>query len=284
MNLLTKIFIVMTTVFALTGMVFISLILVQEDKYRSNLQDAQIKLYGAMANNGVIQGNLDKCRTDLSNISLAKTESESNLQLKIRNQDNEKATLEREIASAKNDLNNAQASVTALTTANQAMTNTLGNLNTELGGLRKDVPVLTERNAELNRKNNELQTQVEADTNAIRRLQEELAASQEPAPQKSSSSTGPGQNQTPTLSAVVPINGKVSRVDTLNGRTYITIALGKRDGVQENFRFTVYRGNSYIGDAVVRQVAPDESVAEVTVLKPGQVVVAADLAISGINP
>ncbi len=73
-----------------------------------------------------------------------------------------------------------KASVTALTTANQAMTNTLGKLNSDLAGLHKEVPVLSGRNSELNRNNNELQVQMEKDTNAIRRLQVEVANAQAP--------------------------------------------------------------------------------------------------------
>lgn len=285
MNILTKVFVVLTAVFSLALLVFVALILNGQDKYRANAQDLQMQALGAKAMLAKMEGQRDNLRDALDRLRNEKVNSESTLNGQIRNLQNQLAGSEREIATGKNDLNTAQASVTALTTANQAMTDALGKLNAELAGLRKDVPVLTQQNAELNRKNNEYQTGLEAAQNAIRRLQEELAAAQQPAPAKApttSSEGGPGAGAgTPTLSAVVPINGTVTRVDTMNGRTFVTLSLGKRDGVQENFRFTLYRGNSYVGDAVVRKVSPDQAVAEVTMLKPGQQAQSADLAISG---
>ena len=286
MNILTKVFVVMTTVFSLAGLVFVILILNQQVKYKTSLQAAEARCVGVMANTTKMQSERDNYFAALERLDTAKRENESAMQQTIRNLQNQIAGLERENATGKSDMTTAQASVTALTTANQAMTDTLGKYSTELADLRKQVPVLTQQNAELNRKNDEYATALEAAQNAIRRLQEELAIAQEPQPQKAPT-TGAQlgtSTETPTLSAVNPINGKVTRVDILNGRTYVTLSLGKRDGVQENYRFTLYRGSSYLGDAVVRKVTPDEAVAEVTTMRPGQVVAASDLAISGINP
>ena len=286
MNIMTKVFVVLTTVFSLTGLVFVVLILNKQESYKVSLQTAEVSRVAAMANMVKMQSERDNYRAALERLDTSKRESDSTLQQQIRNLQNQIAGLERENATGKSDLANAQASTTALTTANQAMTDTLGKLNTELADLRKQVPLLTTQNAELNRKNEELTTALEAAQNAIRRLQEELAIAQEPQPQKTPTTGAQAgtSTETPTLSAINPINGKVTRVDTLNGRTFVTLSLGKRDGVQANYRFTLYRGSSYLGDAVVRKVTPDEAVAEVTTMKPGQVVAADDLAISGMNP
>ncbi len=287
MSILTKVFIVLALVFSLALSVFVILTLSQQDKYKLALQNAVVEKVGAQALLAKMEADRNNYRDGLDRLRTASLNDASTLQQQIRSLQNTTATDEREIATKNNDLNNAQASVTALTTANQAMTDTLGRLNTELAQLRQDVPVLTQRNAELNRHNNELQTGLDEAQNAIRRLQEELAEAQQPQPQKTPTTgaqAGSSDNGTPTLSALVPINGKVERVDSLNGRTFLTLSLGKRDNIQDNFRFTIYRGNSYIGDAVVRKVAVDESVAEVTMLKPGEEVQASDLAISGPNP
>jgi hypothetical protein len=283
LSILTKVFIVLALVCSLTLSVFVILTLSQQEKYRTALQSESVAKVGAQAMLAKMEADRNNYRDALDRLRTERLTSDSNYQAQIRNLQNTIATSEREIATKGNDLNNAQASVTALTTANQAMTDTLGKLNTELAQLRQDVPVLTQRNAELNRHNNELQTGLDSAQNAIRRLQEELAEAQQPQPQKTptTGAQGPSETTTPTLSALVPINGKVERVDTQNGRTFLTLSIGKRDSIQENYRFTIYRGNSYIGDAVVRKVAVDQSVAEVTMLKPGQQVQATDLAISG---
>jgi hypothetical protein len=280
LNIMTKVFVVLSTVFSLTGLVFVVLILNQQQKYRDALSEADVARVAALATTEKLKGERENYRDALERLDNIKRTRDASFQQDIRNLQNKIAGLEREVATGRNDLITAHATITSLTTANQAMTDTITKLNGELAELRRQVPLLTQQNAELNRKNDEYNTALDAAKNTIRQLQEELAAKEEPTAAPATDTS----EETPTLSALNPINGKVTRVDTQNGRTFITLSLGKRDGVQERFRFTLYRGNTYVGDAVVTKVTINESVAEVTVLKPGQVVAASDLAISGLKP
>jgi hypothetical protein len=85
--------------------------------------------------------------------------------------------------------------------------------------------------------------------------------------------------QTPAV-----INGKISDVKPTVGRTLIELPLGTRDGVRKDTRFMIYRGNTYVADAVVvGNPEPDKSVAAVDAnsVKAGETVQKGDMVMSG---
>lgn len=172
MNILTKVFIIMTLVFSLTLAVFVALLLNQQTKYLTAYQTEQVQRLAAQAYLTKIMGQRDNLRVAVEN------SRDAGFQQTIRNLQTQIAGQQREIAAKAAELTNAQAGVTALTTSNQTMTDTVGKLNGELEALRQQVPVLTQQAAELSRLNNEYKTGLEAAQNAIRRLQEELAEAQ----------------------------------------------------------------------------------------------------------
>jgi len=174
LNILTKVFIIMTLVFSLTLAVFVALLLNQQTKYLTAYQTEQVQRLAAQAYLTKIMGQRDNLRVAVENSRNDKLASDAGFQQTIRNLQTQIAGLAAKAA----ELTNAQAGVTALTTSNQTMTDTVGKLNGELEALRQQVPVLTQQAAELSRLNNEYKTGLEAAQNAIRRLQEELAEAQ----------------------------------------------------------------------------------------------------------
>jgi len=178
LNILTKVFIIMTLVFSLTLAVFVALLLNQQTKYLTAYQTEQVQRLAAQAYLTKIMGQRDNLRVAVENSRNDKLASDAGFQQTIRNLQTQIAGQQREIAAKAAELTNAQAGVTALTTSNQTMTDTVGKLNGELEALRQQVPVLTQQAAELSRLNNEYKTGLEAAQNAIRRLQEELAEAQ----------------------------------------------------------------------------------------------------------
>ena len=67
------------------------------------------------------------------------------------------------------------------------------------------------------------------------------------------------------------------RVSVPGDRTYFTLTLGTRDGLQKGMTLIISRGNSYIGDAEIVNTKVNEAVAIVKVLKSGQSVQTGDL-------
>jgi len=149
--------------------------------------------------------------------------------------------------------------------------------DTELTGLRPKVADLTKMNAELVRANNDLSSQQDANLKAISALKEELAIVRQGAQKSAAMESGGQMNAAPV--AAVQINGRVEGTNLVNGRTYLTLSLGTRDGVQVGMRFTIYRKDAYVADAVVQRVVPEQSVAVMGVSK--QAPQAGDLVISG---
>lgn len=64
-----------------------------------------------------------------------------------------------------------------------------------------------------------------------------------------------------TLVSTIPprLNGKVNEI---NGRDLIEISIGFDDGIRPGHVVQIYRGNTYIGQAIVKQTSPDRAVAQ----------------------
>lgn len=77
----------------------------------------------------------------------------------------------------------------------------------------------------------------------------------------------------------VRIEGKVTKVQSADGQTLVQISVGKTDGVAQNMKFIVYRGQQYLGTLSVR-VVDDRSSAGLVELSAGSIT-AGDLVVAG---
>jgi hypothetical protein len=71
-----------------------------------------------------------------------------------------------------------------------------------------------------------------------------------------------------SLMAPSPINGVVQRV--VPDLRLAIISVGKDDGVQEGFKFTVFRGGEFIGEGVVQDVYQDNASIRIMRTAPGK--------------
>ena len=282
MNILTKTFIVLQLVFSIGLAVMIVLTIGEQNEYKSQVagehkarvaavaaaQDASAKL-------ALAETNLNEAKKDRSN-DVAKLSAD----LERRTNDLNSAKTRQDTLEAQ--LADATANNTRLTNTIAAVRDQLAARDTDLKDLRPQVADFVKKNAELTRAIDQLSNEKELNVKAIKTLQEEIAVMKraESAPKTQAAAGGAAVSQlsagTPTA---VQINGKIQKVQDLNGRTFVTLSLGGRDGVQQGNRFTIYRNNEYVGDAVVQRVVPDQAIAEVTVTR--KAVQANDLVISG---
>jgi hypothetical protein len=135
------------------------------------------------------------------------------------------------------------------------------------------------KNAELNRVNNDQSTSNRLAEQAIRKLQEQLANT-ETLPGKGAAA--PSDDESGVLNASASpanaqINAKITSLAPSAGHTLIQVPLGTRDGVKVNTALRIYRNSGYVGDAVVQSVFADTSVAQVTIVKPGDTIKVGDL-------
>jgi hypothetical protein len=282
-SVLTKVFIVLQLVFSLALAVLVIFTLGSIQNYRKQVESSQVAQIAAAANAVQLQNELTllQSKADAA-MSQAKADA-ANDQNTIAGLKTDMAKLQRESDVVSSEAATDKANLTAAVLSVSGLTDQIKARDTELSSARPQVLKLTAENADLNRTNASLQTQLDSADKAIRTLQEEIA--------KSSTSTAPAgtqanagtqmEGQTATLAAAAPVNGKVTDVQAHDGRTFITLSLGERDKVEPNTRFTVFRGDTYVGDAVVTKATIDQSVAVVTITKPGEAVKTDDMVISG---
>lgn len=281
MSILTKIFIVLQLVCSLALAVAVVVMAGNQPKYKDQVTNSE---QGRIAAQAALQLEINKnAAVDALNTKLVTERTKENAdwakQVEALNGKINTLTTDKDTLAAQGSIQ--VDSIKALTGSVDSLKEQLKAKDDELTRIRPENVGLIGKNAELNRVNNELQTQLKFAETAIRKLQETLAQETLKSGSVAPATGGDSKVVQAVVQTPVQINGKVSSVSTDNGRTYIELGLGTRDGVKVNAQFSIYRGDSYVGDAVVSRVVPDQCVALMTVLKPGQSVKAGDVAISG---
>ena len=78
-----------------------------------------------------------------------------------------------------------------------------------------------------------------------------------------------------------PIEARVVAVDA--GEKLVVLSVGRDQKVEKGFRFTVYRGSSFVGKVEVFEVYPDLSGARILFTKEGSMVEQGDSASTALN-
>jgi chromosome segregation ATPase len=278
---LTKIFIVLQLVCSLVLSVLIVLLVSRQEPYKAQLEQANTGRIALQATIAHLQlevadrdATLAKAQKDLADEIAKNQRGSADLSTRLAQAEQARLTGESERA-------RLQQQNTSLANSIETLKNLISEQNKALEDLRPRVAKLIEENAQYGRNNNDLQNQLAAAEQAIRKLQEQIAQS-EAAPRNNGAAAPAGGNQVANLSAnAAAINGRVTDVLQQAGRTLIEMNLGTRDGVKQNQRFAVYRNNSYIGEAQVNRVTADASVAIITTTKQGETVQRNDVIQSG---
>jgi len=276
---LTKIFIVLSTVFA----VALSVLMIYG---ASHLQNYRAEVDAAHAQTVAAQALLAKAQNDVAVANAQVQDAGNRLASATDALKKENNSLSTDLAKERSErgaleARNAQqqSSIAQLTSSIDSENKLIAAKDAELAQLRPENVSLVQKNAELNRVNNELTTSGRFAEQAIRKLQEQLAAT-ESAPGKSGAAA-PGESDQVVSASASPanaqINAKITRIAPSAGHTLVEVPLGTRDGVKVKTSLRIYRNSGYVGDAVVQSVFPDSSVAQVTVVKPGDSVKVGDL-------
>ena len=271
MSGLTKIFIVLQLVFSLVVAVLLVLMVSKLEPYKSLVDQANAGKLGAMSalgaaleDNAAKDATLNKTRSDLQAALAESQRVGTENQAKI-------AGLTQSLQAAEVKASQAQTQLVSLTNAIATLKDLLAEKDRTLGETTPKVAQLTTQYNEVYRTNNELQNQLRGAEQTIRKLQEQIAnlPSGGGAAGGATASAGDSNAQVASLSAASgqgkgPINARITEVKaSATGRTLIALPLGARDGLKENTRLAIYRGNTYLGDAVIQTVTPDQSAATV---------------------
>jgi vacuolar-type H+-ATPase subunit I/STV1 len=280
LSTLTKILVVLQLVFSLVVAVVLVFGTAHLENYRAEVDAAHMQTVAA-------QASLAKSQNDVAVANAQVADANSRLTSatdELKKQNNDLATKLAQVSSERGALEarNAQqqSSISQLTSSLDSDAKLIAAKDTELSQLRPENVSLVQKNAELNRVNNDQSTSNRLAEQAIRKLQEQLATTETGG---KSGATGPGASSdmgVASLSASpanAQINAKISSIAPSAGHTLIEVPLGTRDGVKVNTALRIYRNSGYVGDAVVQSVFADSSVARVTIVKPGDTIKVGDL-------
>jgi hypothetical protein len=281
LSILTKVFIVLQLVCSLVLAVLVVTMAGGTPRYKAQVEASELGRQAAVAALQKVQNAVEASEAKNAALVGERSKETADWSKQVETLRGEKSVLQTDKDTLQAQTASQADSIKALTESVNSLKEQLKAKDGELTTIRPENVGLIAKNAELNRVNNELTTQLKFAETAIRKLQEAIAVQTEKSGAVAPAIGGDAKVVQGAVVTPVQINGKVASVTTENGRTYIELGLGARDGVKVNAQFSVYRGASYVGDAVVSRVVPDQCVALVTVLKPGQSVQTGDVAISG---
>jgi len=268
---LTKIFIVLQLVCSLVVAVLLVLMVSKMEPYKAMVDSANAGRVGAQA---ALTATLQE--SESKDAALSKARTDLQMALADRQRENttsqtDNARLQQDLSAEKVKSSQAQTQLVSLTNAIATLKDLLAEKDRQNADLTPRVSQLTQQYNEVYRTNNELQNQLRGAEQTIRKLQEQIADAGSKAPGGGGASAAAGDSgaQVQSLSATNsqargPINARITDVQpSAAGRTMIALPLGSRDGIKENTRLAIYRGNTYLGDAVVQNVSVDQSAAAV---------------------
>jgi hypothetical protein len=276
---LTKILIVLQLVFALVCSVLLVLMVSKQENYKTTADGMNTRVVGLAAQ--LVAKQTELTASDAAKANALKQASDATS--RADQAETELTTLQKKLDATslelKGQIANLEAKNTELTAASAAALESLKAKDAELDKLRPQIAELAKKYGESNQALSEANNQLRAATNAIRQLQEQLTT----AGGAGAGAVAPlnSENQITTYAAVTgsttPVNGKITAVENTAGRTLVELPLGTRDGLHKGSKLYVYRSTGYVGELEVETITPDQSIASVSGVKPGETVQKGDL-------
>lgn len=293
MSTLTKTFIFLTLLFSLALAIILLVGIQRIAPYKENLTTYQtqaaasaVELQAAQNAQAAAEAQLATARAQLEQNQTQLGQEITRLNAQLGQAQLDKANLE----ATNSQLTNANTSANALS---DSLSQQLAAANKEIATIRPELVSLTQKNADLNRINNELQTQERLAEQAIRKLQEAVQANTGPGGAALNTTNGqvtesnnPSSNNANNAapSSANAINGKITNIAQSAGHTLIETKLGSTSGVKDGDHFAIYRAQggklTWVADAQVSRVTDDASVATVTTANDGMTPQTGDVVMS----
>ncbi len=289
MSTMTKVFVVLTTVFAIVLSCMTVFTAAQWTNLRDNIADYQqlyqSELVRRMNTENLMAATLSMKDAEVSQMSqMLGTQKQTN-----KEQLDELVSLRNEVARRTNEAMAAEAGRKKLEEILEVQTTELTSTQKQNEVLLKENIDLQTRNSRLASRNLEVTSQLAIATDQIRNLQEKLYASQQRAKEleqamASGQRTLPDEDlpdrAVPVAPPVVgPITGEITEVDG----GYISINIGETSGVAPGMDFMVYRDSEYVGDFQVETVWPKSAGGRLTLVKSGRQVRTGDRVVFGLQ-
>jgi predicted nucleic acid-binding Zn-ribbon protein len=274
MSLFTKIFIVLVMVLSVLLVALVVPFVVNTDTYKAKWRDETSRRQVAEFNAAARENDLATFINTLNETIRQRDDQIARLQASVNTKDTEIQNLQAEVIQLQNANQDVRAQLARLSTGLQQQTQINGMLQDEIKDRREKMLVLQTRNVELNDKVRELLTTVDTLTSQVRLQKEQYAdlRSQNEELERKLEAAGPkvAQSQGVAFDPKVAIRGLVTDVRPVGDDTLIALNVGSNDGVRENMRFMLHRGDKFLGNAVIVKLDTNSCAARVT-LKRGEI-------------
>lgn len=295
MSIFTRIFVVLVMILSVLLVGLIVPFVKNVDTYKQRWQDQ------------LARANSADLAAKIKDSELAASKDTHNKQLEQLNGEN--ARLQAMLAEKDQTLSSQQAQIVTLSNANDDVRSQLASLaaaeklNSELLSLLKNENAslseqaleATKKNVELAEKLNEKTTEADTLTRQVRLYAEQIKDLEDQnrdlaqkadlgrSPSAAKPQVTPLDNITRGISPDKPIRAMVTGVSTIGDEVFVQINVGTNDGVREEMKFMIYRGNEYLGDMLVTLVDLNEAAGRV-VLKKGTITAGEAQAVAGGTP
>ncbi len=285
MSILTKVFVVLTSVVAIVLSCLTVATAARWSNLRENLDTYQ-QLYQAE-----LVTRMNTQAVMATSLAMKDDELQSARAL-VAKRDEETRQLGDQLATLRTDLARRTNEAVAADAGRKKLEAILEVQTAELSSTQKQNQVLNTQNIDLQTRNQrlaarnlELTGQVTIAVDENRNLQEKLYAAEQATKERGGAAAARAPAAGPAPSGVTPvtpqvagpISGEVTQVD----QDYVSINVGDTSGVAPGMEFMIYRGQTYLGDLKINTVRPKEAGGKLTLVKTGQQVQRGDRVVYG---
>lgn len=270
MSTLTKVLIVLLTISSIFLCGIVVAYVAKADNFKQKFTSEQRRAQTAQSNEDQAQENLNAKIEEYDSMKAALDKRIADLGIQINDLTTKLQSAERDrnVAQQKNE--DALATVANLTQTNTTWQNMLGNAQAELKKLSEEKTVLESDLKELNTALLEKLSIIAQQEERVKQLVDEKSELQAKVDQflrnygQVAATTPPKTEVRPekvqpvVSTPAIGLKGLVTKVDAKN--LLAQISIGSADGVKENMKFYVTRGDSVICDILILDVDTDKAV------------------------
>lgn len=276
MSILTKIFVVLTTILAVLLVPLMVAYVNNTDHYKGELESTQKQLAAAVERAQIVEVQLTNRQKEDSAREAEMQGTIASLQNKLNERAAQIQTLQATMIAKEDELTRKSADLSAAVRAKEQSQQIIDKLNTEVLQRRKEA---IEAQRDLLAVTDQLQEKtadLESLNEQVRLLQEQLAdLDAQLADAKKAQLTGApsgGTASAPSTPAATtltgtPVRGLVTQVESVADDTYVAINLGSNDDVSPGMSFIIHNNGQYIASMVVTKVDLNASAGRVTLAK-----------------
>ncbi|NBC11053.1 MAG: hypothetical protein GVY24_04855 [Planctomycetes bacterium] len=269
MSIVTKIFVVLTTILALVIVPLMIAYVHNTAGIKGELEDVEQRRAVAVKEAQIINAQMAQTQNQ---VARAVEEADQARQRRLNEIDDlmtQITSKQQQITDLQNSLDQRNAQINTLVAGNEQSGKIIQMLEEELGEKRDRLVKADRQNIELTDKNQELRVKVDTMNEQVRLLQEKLAGTREQLVEIEQQRRHgvSGDDETRPVPAVRPIRGMITNVREVDGETFVAVNVGSNDQVAEGMLFIIHKADQYVGSLKITNVDLNSSAGRVTLTR-----------------